>query len=144
MPSPAKDRFAKIHDAEIGIFVVRLRKMSMCATLCAGLAFGGAEETGSRLHAAGARSARSLVSSTRWGRRCCLAAAARRSFALVCGLQVKVPFTVHLTIGGDIAHFHPRADGAALGATSHTDFRLLAGHSANEQRRGLSQHWVSA
>ena len=39
---------------------------------------------------------------------------------------MKVPFTAHVTIGGDIAHFHPRADGANLGATSHSDFRLLA------------------
>ena len=41
-------------------------------------------------------------------------------------LQARVPFTAHITIGGDIAHFHPKADGAALGATTHTDFRLLA------------------
>ncbi len=27
---------------------------------------------------------------------------------------------------GDIAHFHPNADGGALGTTTHTDFRLLA------------------
>src|SRR5262249_30241057 len=38
----------------------------------------------------------------------------------------RVPFTIHLTIGGDIAHFHPGTNGAALGATTHTDFRLLA------------------
>jgi hypothetical protein len=37
-----------------------------------------------------------------------------------------VPFTAHLSIGADIAHFHPSVDGASLGATSHTDFRLLA------------------
>ncbi|PYS86918.1 MAG: hypothetical protein DMF70_01515, partial [Acidobacteria bacterium] len=38
----------------------------------------------------------------------------------------RLPFTAHVTIGGDIAHFHKTVDGAALGATSHTDFRLLA------------------
>ena len=38
----------------------------------------------------------------------------------------RVPFTAHVAIGCDIAHFHPAADGAALGATSHNDFRLLA------------------
>lgn len=37
----------------------------------------------------------------------------------------KIPFTVHLAIGADIGHFHASADGAALGATSHTDFRLF-------------------
>ena len=33
--------------------------------------------------------------------------------------------TAHLAIGADIGHFHASADGAALGATSHTDFRIF-------------------
>lgn len=37
-----------------------------------------------------------------------------------------VPATVAVAIGTDIIHQHPKADGAALGATSHSDFRLLA------------------
>ena len=37
-----------------------------------------------------------------------------------------MPFTAHISIGGDIGHFHPQANGAALGATTHTDFRLLS------------------
>ena len=37
----------------------------------------------------------------------------------------KIPFTVHLAIGADIGHFHASCDGAALGATSHTDFKLF-------------------
>jgi hypothetical protein len=50
-----------------------------------------------------------------------------RDYSLLCAAyEAQVPFTIHLTIGGDIAHFHPTANGAALGATSHTDFRLLA------------------
>jgi hypothetical protein len=49
------------------------------------------------------------------------------AYSLLCAAyEARVPFTAHLTIGGDIAHFHPQVDGAALGATSHTDFRLLA------------------
>jgi hypothetical protein len=48
-------------------------------------------------------------------------------YSLLCAAyETKTPFTIHLTIGGDIAHFHPTADGASLGATTHTDFRLLA------------------
>ena len=35
--------------------------------------------------------------------------------------------TVHAAIGAEIIHQHPTADGAALGATSHRDFRRLAG-----------------
>ena len=37
----------------------------------------------------------------------------------------KVPVTVHATIGADIIHLHPNADGASIGKTSHRDFRLL-------------------
>ncbi len=37
----------------------------------------------------------------------------------------KIPLTAHLTIGADIGHFHSSCDGAALGATSHTDFKLF-------------------
>jgi hypothetical protein len=36
-----------------------------------------------------------------------------------------IPATVHIAIGTDITHQQPSADGAALGATSHHDFRLL-------------------
>ncbi|MDT5294614.1 MAG: hypothetical protein QOJ76_1494, partial [Acidobacteriota bacterium] len=47
--------------------------------------------------------------------------------SLLCAAyRAHVPFTAHVAIGTDIAHFHPRADGASLGATTHTDFRLLA------------------
>ena len=34
-----------------------------------------------------------------------------------------VPATVHVTLGADIVHMHPSADGAAIGAASLTDFR---------------------
>ena len=37
-----------------------------------------------------------------------------------------IPAVVAVAIGTDIIHQHPKADGAALGATSHRDFRLLA------------------
>lgn len=39
--------------------------------------------------------------------------------------DLKIPFTAHLTIGTDIGNFHPNADGAALGASSHTDFKIF-------------------
>jgi hypothetical protein len=37
-----------------------------------------------------------------------------------------VPFTVHVSLGGDILHQHPGADGATLGELSLRDFRILA------------------
>ena len=42
--------------------------------------------------------------------------------------RVGVPFTVHAALGAEIIHQHPAADGAAIGATSMTDFRRLAAH----------------
>ncbi|HSJ23185.1 MAG TPA: hypothetical protein VK929_00785 [Longimicrobiales bacterium] len=39
-----------------------------------------------------------------------------------------IHFTVHAALGAEIIHQHPAADGAAIGATSMTDFRRLAGH----------------
>jgi hypothetical protein len=44
---------------------------------------------------------------------------------LAAAYRARVPFTVHLAIGTDIFHVHPGADGAALGASSHRDFRLF-------------------
>lgn len=40
---------------------------------------------------------------------------------------IGVPVTVHAAIGAEIIHQHPAADGAAIGATSHRDFKRLAG-----------------
>jgi hypothetical protein len=37
-----------------------------------------------------------------------------------------VPVTVHAAIGAEIIHQHPAASGAAIGETSHRDFRKLA------------------
>ena len=37
----------------------------------------------------------------------------------------RLPVTAHLAIGADIGHFHPSCDGAALGDTTHRDFRLM-------------------
>jgi hypothetical protein len=42
-----------------------------------------------------------------------------------------VPFTVHAALGAEIIHQHPAADGAAIGATSYTDFKRLAAHLVN-------------
>jgi hypothetical protein len=42
--------------------------------------------------------------------------------------RLGVGFSVHAALGAEIIHQHPAADGAAIGATSMTDFRRLAGH----------------
>lgn len=38
-----------------------------------------------------------------------------------------VPFTVHAALGAEIIHQHPATDGGAIGQTSYTDFKRLAG-----------------
>ena len=39
--------------------------------------------------------------------------------------ELDIPVTVHVAIGTDIIHFHPLANGAHIGATSHHDFRIF-------------------
>jgi hypothetical protein len=41
-----------------------------------------------------------------------------------------LPATVHVAIGTDIVHMHPACDPAALGRSTHLDFRILAGEVA--------------
>jgi len=40
--------------------------------------------------------------------------------------ELDIPVTVHVAIGTDIIHFHPKADGSSIGKTSHLDFRIFA------------------
>jgi hypothetical protein len=42
------------------------------------------------------------------------------------GYALDIPVTVHVTLGADIIHMHPEADGAATGEGTMRDFRLLA------------------
>jgi hypothetical protein len=113
-----------IHDAEIAM--VGSTSEDVDATLGAG-AFGGAEETGRLLNDAARNGTRDQVGlGEAMGKAVLDLQPKHEEVSLLCAAyKSKVPFTAHLTIGGDIAHFHPRADGAAIGATSHTDFRLL-------------------
>jgi hypothetical protein len=45
---------------------------------------------------------------------------------LLAGRRLGIPVTVHAAIGAEIIHQHPAADGAAIGDTSHRDFRRLS------------------
>lgn len=40
--------------------------------------------------------------------------------------RLRIPLTIHISIGQDIIHEHPNVDGAALGASSYTDFLVFA------------------
>lgn len=39
--------------------------------------------------------------------------------------RMNIPVTVHVAVGTDIIHIHPDVNGAAIGQTSHQDFRLF-------------------
>src|SRR3989442_8447978 len=110
-----------IHDAEIAM--VGSTSEDVDATLGVG-SFGGAEETGRLLNDAarhGVRDATGLGESL--GRALLELKPQYENLSVLCAAyKARVPFTAFITIGGDIAHFHPSADGAALGATSHNDF----------------------
>jgi hypothetical protein len=55
-----------------------------------------------------------------------------------------IPVTVHLAIGTDIPHMHRAADGAALGAATHLDFRLFCALVERMQPGGVYLNWGSA
>jgi len=114
-----------VHDAEIAM--VGSTSEDVDATLGKG-AFGGADETGKLLNRAAQQGAKDGIGlGEAMGNALVALKPQHGDSSLLCAAYLaRVPFTAHVTIGGDIAHFHPNADGAALGATSHIDFRLLA------------------
>lgn len=114
-----------VHDSEIAL--VGSTSEDVDATLPEGV-FGGAEETAHLLNGAARDGANDQIGLGEAVGRALLALnPEHRDYSLLCtAYESRIPFTAHITIGGDIAHFHPNFDGAALGATTHTDFRLLA------------------
>jgi hypothetical protein len=117
---------AAIHDYEIA------RWGGTSEDVAAGLrdgTFGMAEETGREMN-----EAITLGQSSGWGMGEALARslAARSDLAhaelslMIGAYELGIPTTVHAAIGAEIIHQHPAADGAAIGDTSHRDFRRLA------------------
>jgi hypothetical protein len=89
--------------------------------------FGLAEETGAEFDAA-AREARdrSQGLGESLGRRILESARPHREVSLLAAARrLGLAATVHVAIGSDTVHQHPRADGAAIGAAALTDFRRL-------------------
>ena len=118
---------AAIHDFELAAFGGTSEDVE------SGLAdgsFGMAEETGAEMNAAIAAAARADQGMGE-GLASALASRpvlpGRDASVLLAAHTHGVPVTVHAAIGAEIIHQHPSADGAALGATSHRDFRRLAG-----------------
>jgi hypothetical protein len=109
--------------------------------------FGMSEETGRDMNAAIAAAARADQG---MGEGLARALAGRTMLpggevsVLLAALRHDVPVTVHAAIGAEIIHQHPTADGAALGATSHRDFRRLAGSLPQIDQGGAVLNWGSA
>ncbi|HEX8637441.1 MAG TPA: hypothetical protein VF692_05215 [Pyrinomonadaceae bacterium] len=113
-----------VHDTEIAL--VGFTSEDVDASLGKG-DFGAARETGEILNRAAINGREDKIGlGEAMGREVHSQNPANADVSLLCQtFQNKIPFTAHLTIGADIGHFHAVADGAALGATSHTDFKLF-------------------
>jgi hypothetical protein len=109
--------------------------------------FGMAEETGAEMNAAIAAAA---AAKQGMGEGLARALAERKHLPgseasiLLGAYQHQVPITVHAAIGAEIIHQHPLADGAAVGATSHRDFRRLAASIPDLDQGGVVLNWGSA
>jgi hypothetical protein len=118
---------AAIHDFELAAYG------GTSEDVAAGLGdgtFGMSEETGREMNAAFARGAKAGQGA---GQSLAEYLGARSdlpgrdvSVLLACA-ELGVPVTVHAAVGAEIIHQHPSADGAAIGSTSHRDFKRLAG-----------------
>jgi hypothetical protein len=116
---------ASIHDFEIAIAGHTSEDVE--AVLPDGR-FGSAEETGREMNLALVEGLRDgLGMGEALGRK--LEAIAKPQLAphsiVAAAYQASVPVTVHVAVGTDTPHTHPAADGPAIGAATHHDFRLL-------------------
>ncbi len=113
-----------VHDTEIAL--VGFTSEDVDASIGTG-DFGAAKETGEILNIAARNGWKDSIGlGEALGRELLKINPPNAEFSLLYqAYKNKIPFTAHLTIGADIGHFHASADGAALGATSHIDFRLF-------------------
>ncbi len=58
--------------------------------------------------------------------------------------RLDIPVTVHAALGAEIIHQHPAANGAAIGDTSHRDFRRLAASLDTLDQGGVALNCGSA
>jgi hypothetical protein len=100
--------------------------------------FGMVDETGDFMNLAaieGARRAEGLGEA--WGRALVEERPPHLGASLLAAAwRLGLPATVHVAIGTDTIHHHPRCDGAALGAATLRDFRIFAATLA--EARGAS------
>lgn len=113
-----------VHDSEIAL--VGRTSEEVADVLGAG-AFGAAKETGEMLNQAISEGAAKGIGIGQAVGEMLLAQQCPHNeqslLAMACSLRI--PVTVHVAMGTDIIHIHPSADGAAIGAASHHDFRVF-------------------
>ncbi len=146
---------ALVHDFEIAL--AGNTSEDVQAGLGAG-AFGMAEETGLYLNEmavgaarSGTRGRRGRITSIGFGEaagKLLTSGRLRVKFpeasVLIAAYRARVPVTVHVAIGTDIPHMHRSADGAALGAATHRDFRLFCALVKQMHPGGVYLNWGSA
>lgn len=113
-----------IHDSEIAM--VGRTSEDVGLVLDDG-AFGAAKETGEVVNAAIVKGAKDGIGlGQAMGRYLVEQDFPHNDVSLLAmAYKLDVPVTVHVAVGTDIVHIHPSADGAAIGATSHRDFKLF-------------------
>lgn len=113
-----------VHDFEVAVSGGTSEDVD--ATLGSG-SFGAAEETGRELNAATTSGAGDGIGLGEAVGRAIVALEPPHASSSMLheAYRARVPVTVHVALGNDIPHIHPNVDGAALGATSIHDFRLL-------------------
>jgi len=115
---------AAIHDFEIAM--IGQTSEDVAENLELGT-FGMAEETGAKMNRALSEGMRQGIGAGRaFGEEILREDMRYKEHSVLArALELGVPVMVHIAVGTDIIHQHPKADGAAIGATSFTDFRLL-------------------
>ncbi|MFA7543799.1 MAG: hypothetical protein WCY84_05430 [Candidatus Cloacimonadaceae bacterium] len=112
-----------IHDFEIAFFGQTSEDVS--AALADG-SFGMARETSEMLNGCISRAAKEGLGLGEAVGKMILETAPNQELSLAAmAYKYEVPLTVHVALGTDIIHQSPFADGAAIGACSHRDFRIF-------------------
>jgi deoxyhypusine synthase len=116
---------AIIHDFELAM--IGRTSEDVAAQLLDG-SFGMAEETGAFLNRAAKDAARDSIGLGAAVGRAIIEARLkfREASIFATAREAGIPATVHVTLGADIIHMHPSADGAAIGQSTFTDFHRLA------------------
>ena len=136
---------ALIHDFEIA--VAGKTSEDVDAGINAGQ-FGMARETGEQLNEIAKNAVRAGLGYGEAAGQFLTSSAAKArcapSSVLAAAYRCRIPVTVHLSIGADIPHMHPAADGAALGDATYRDFRLFCSLVKSMHPAGVYMNWGSA